>query len=267
MRTNILVLAVLLLPIRSAVGQSSVPEPVIDSAVCPFECCHFGDRRAEGRVVARVRPAPGAPSAYVISRGEVVRADHGDLRSAHPGKLVLRVPLRNPTAIFHPGVGDTIVIIGYYGEGQYGFRWHSVTVGNELWDAVGDTPDADRPLQVLPPNGTWWVQVTNRAGKSGWINAGHLVPNGFTGNGPGFSGSGGDSCADRAGNPAAAGATWTHSALTRPPQKRSVVRRADNGRETMKEFLVVSDPPPAVIRRHSDAAAPLPLTICESPRC
>src|ERR1019366_5372273 len=149
-----------------------------DSAVCPFECCHFGDWRAEGRVVARVRPAPGAPAASVISRGEVVRADHGDLRSAHPGKLVLRVPLRNPTAIFRPGVGDT--------------------------------PDAHRPLQVLPPNGTWWVQVTNRAGKSGWINAGHLVPDGFTGNGPGFSGSGGDSCADRAGNPAAAGATWTH---------------------------------------------------------
>ncbi len=195
MRTDILVLAVLLLPGRSAVGQSSVPEPVIDSAVCPYECCHLGEWRAKGRVVARVRPAPGAPAAYVISRGEVVRADHGDLRSAHPGKLVLRVPLRNPTASIHAGVGDTIEIIGYYGEGQWGYRWHGVTVGNdELWDPVRDTPDTDRPLQVSPPNGTWWVQVTNRAGKVGWISVAHLVPNGIRGIGPGFSGDGGDSC-------------------------------------------------------------------------
>lgn len=197
MKINLLVFAVLLIPVRAAVGQSSIPEPVIDSGVCPYECCHFGDWRAKGRVVARVRPAPGAAAAYVISRGEVVHADHGDLRSARPGKLVLRVPLRNPTVSFHPGVGDTIVIIGYYGEGQFGYRWRDVTVGeDELWGAVGDTPDGERPVQVVPTNGTWWVHVVNHAARSGWINAGHMVPNGFWGNGPSFSGSGGDSCSD-----------------------------------------------------------------------
>lgn len=194
MKTNILQLAVLLLPVRCVVGQSRVPEPVIDSAVCPFECCHLGPWRAEGRVVAHQRPASGAPVAYVISRGEVVRAVRGDLRSAHPGKLVLRAPLRNPTATFHPGVGDTILIAGYRGEGEYDWRWHDVTLGNNgFWEAVGDTSAAAQPSWIAPPNGTWWVQVINRRGKSAWIDAGHMVSDGFERDGLGFTGE--DSCA------------------------------------------------------------------------
>src|ERR1041384_5912608 len=175
MKVTLMCVAVLLLPLRPADGQSRIPEPVIDSAVCPFECCRLGFWRAEERVVARVRPASGAPVAFAISRGDTVRALHGDLRSAHPGKLVLRAPLRNPTATFYPGAGDTIVIAGYSGEGEYGWRWHGVTLGNnDFWQAVGDTSAAAQPRWIASPNGTWWVEVFTRQGKSGWTNAGHL---------------------------------------------------------------------------------------------
>lgn len=204
MKTIILCLAAIALPAGRTIAQSRIPEPVIDSAVCPFECCQLGPWRADGRVVAHTSPAAGAPVAYVIANGETVRAEHGDLRSAHPGQLVLRAPLQHPTATFHPGVNDTIVIFGCYGEGQYGYRWHDVTVGNdELWNAIGDISEVTRPTQVSPPNGTWWVAVTNSHGKSGWVNAGHLWGGGF-GDGPSFHGE--DSCSDRAGTSSGRGA-------------------------------------------------------------
>lgn len=192
MKTTTLWLVALIVPVRSVDGQSRVPEPVIDSSVCPFECCHFGPWRAADRVVAHVRPAAGAPVAFVIAPGEVVRALRGDLRSARPAGLILRVPLRNPTATFHPGVGDTIQIAGYEGEGEYHWRWHGVTLGNDdFWGAVGDTAAAAQPASFGSFNGTWWVLVTNQRGKSAWIDAGHIIPGGF-GDGPGFTGQ--DSC-------------------------------------------------------------------------
>ena len=193
MNSRIFWFGLLILPAGQLAGQSRRPEPVIDSAICPFECCRLGPWRAESRVVARSLPATGAPVAYVISRGEVVRAVHGDLRSAHPGRLVLRAPLRNPTATFHPGVGDTILIAGYRGEGEYDWRWHGVSLGNDdFWQAVGDTSAAVQPIWIAPVNGTWWVRVLNRQGRSGWIDAGHMLSDGF-GDGPIFAGE--DSCA------------------------------------------------------------------------
>lgn len=178
-------------------GQDRPPEPWRVAGVCPFECCHLGEWRARGPGVARISPDRSAKAAFRFARGDSVTAQSGEVRSAHLGRVVVRVPFTDenvPDTTFRPSVGDTVYITSYRGEGNWDvwYRGNSHSIGMFWPDHVGRQLDSAPGQLIFPPNGIWWVRVVNRQGQVGWIEGGHIVVNGFLWANPSFEGA--DSC-------------------------------------------------------------------------
>ena len=63
--------------------------------------------------------------------------------------------------------GDTVELLDYEGEGYQHVRWHGriLTVSTERWDSTGRS-DA---RVVREAGEAWWVHVTPRTGRPGWV--------------------------------------------------------------------------------------------------
>ncbi len=167
-------------------GVGSFPrpeEPYVEHGVCPFECCQYGPWVAASTV--QVFPAAGDTSRvlFVLNAGDSVRADSGLVSFERVGIVVVARPRREgidgeqlPSGEVTQGggldlaPGDTIIVLASAGEGVFHVWYH----GRSLW-LQAFWPD---PRIYPPPTGArvvqeareqWWVHVTDRIGRSGWV--------------------------------------------------------------------------------------------------
>jgi hypothetical protein len=169
---------------RGPRNPTSPAEPYIVRPACPFECCQYGEWQA--RTATPVYAAEGkvGQPLFTLRAGDSVRATTGNVHISRLGRVRIVGKVERGWAEFDehklpaPAVGDTVYLLSYAGEGhwQYWFRG-LVGTGPELWSepmSAGAVPG-----QLLAePVSEWWVQVTDRRGRSGWII---VPPQGFGG--------------------------------------------------------------------------------------
>jgi len=150
--------------------------------VCPFECCVYRDWVAEAPVLVRAGPRSGAQALATIATGERFEADTGFVRITSPQLVIVtgtveayRIRPRpdggEPDSL---GVGDTVLVLNYQGEGHY-----VLTDGTEMYSAGQFWPGEDgyepyggaRGRTLGRHEAEWWARVRTATGVEGWIDA------------------------------------------------------------------------------------------------
>lgn len=147
---------------------STVPRPrapLVLAGSCPGECCVYGDWLTSDitQVYRRANDTTGV--AFTLPPRTPLTAARGYVGVDTLGAAVLEadVPmyLANGDPQTIPG-GDTVILIGYQGEGFY-HAWHDGRVGEfSPFDSEGEAVF----LRELVAD--WWVEITSASG-DGWL--------------------------------------------------------------------------------------------------
>lgn len=149
---------------------------------CPFECCVYRDWVAEAPVVVRAEPSSSARVLATLAVGDRFEADTGFVHITSPQLVIVtgtveayRIRPRpdggEPDSL---GVGDTVLVLNYQGEGHY-----VLTDGTETYSAGQFWPGEDgyepyggaRGRTIGRHEAEWWAHVRTSAGVEGWIDA------------------------------------------------------------------------------------------------
>jgi hypothetical protein len=159
--------AILLLSSTLATAQK-MPPPAFESwGVCPFECCTYRQWTADGDIpVHRDRDEKSA-LVFRLHPGEAVDGLNGVVAAEQAGAVIIERPLRDgyvdgsdePQLALDPG--DVVYMVTPLGEGAYRF-WYQGKV------YVSGSDLRAMPTSGQPARFTWWKQVKNNAGKTGW---------------------------------------------------------------------------------------------------
>jgi len=169
---------------RGPRNPNSPAEPYIVRRACPFECCQYGEWQARTTTPVYATEGKSGQPLFTLRAGDSVRAMTGSVHVSRAGRVKIVSRVERGWAEFGEhkmpalAVGDTVYILSYAGEGHWEY-WSRglVGVGPELWS---------EPMNAGPPPGEllaepvreWWVQVTDRRGRSGWLI---VPPQGFDG--------------------------------------------------------------------------------------
>ena len=169
---------------RGSRHPNSPAEPYTTRPACPFECCQYGEWRARTESPVYATQGRVDEILFTLRPGDSVRATTGNVRIARVGRVKIVGKMERGWAEFGehklpvPAIGDTVYILSYAGEGGWEYWYRGlVGTGGELWTdrtAAGIVPG----LLVSEPVSEWWVRVTDRRGRSGWII---VPPEGFDG--------------------------------------------------------------------------------------
>lgn len=150
--------------------RAKLPEgALMRRGACPFECCVYGEWRAESAIPLVPRPAetPSAGSS-TLEPGAAFQADSGHVRVTGLALVAVTewvAPM--PQRRLEPG--DTLVLLDYVGEG-----FHSAWLDGEFvevsdfWSSATDRP---RGEVIGEHSSEWWVHATSSSGTSGWFRA------------------------------------------------------------------------------------------------
>jgi hypothetical protein len=169
-------------------GVHAPAVPYFSWNACPFECCRYGNWTALRDVTVRARRSTTAPAAFVVRKGERVRAVTGVVVTRRLGVVRALKPLSLGEGRHHVQVraGQSFYILHYWGEGYFAFWFDGATYS----DARYITPTSTEPHAlpgagvelVVTPKWEWWVRLRTSRGRTGWVSGNR-----------GFDGS--DSCA------------------------------------------------------------------------
>jgi hypothetical protein len=170
-------------------GQAPPRTPIVKRGACPFECCQLGRWIATDTMSVFAEQHGRGRPAFVLAKGDTVRADSADFFTLSLGAVLVRRPLKlaeylggevqEPPAtraeslalaeLQRPlAAGDTIYIVGHEPEvGDVVWAKGSLATVYQFWD--DDRRDRGGPaLLVRPIVHEWWVHITHN-GRRGWI--------------------------------------------------------------------------------------------------
>lgn len=154
--------------------RQRIPEDaLIRRGACPFECCVYRDWTATGAIPVVPDELSTASPIFTIAAGERFRADTGNVHVTSVAPVVVRDSVGDPP-YWSFGVGDTIVVLDYVGEGFYNV-WHEGDVKQvpAFW---ASTEQPGRAELIGSHETEWWVHVTMPDGRTGWIRADTAPP-------------------------------------------------------------------------------------------
>ncbi len=158
--------------------------PYIQKKVCPFECCQFGKWISKSPLKVYANEGDATRVSFTIAPGDSFIAVTGNVHMMRPGIVVVT----KPVAPFSPG--DTLYTLAYRGEGFIDV-WHRGKLENieMFWGPMSESsspaiksPRGSRYSGVLvsKPHMIWWVQITCRDGRSGWLKLVNTSDSGFS---------------------------------------------------------------------------------------
>jgi hypothetical protein len=150
--------------------QQLPPEVLVRGNACPFECCVYGEWRADTVIAMHAAPRATGTPVFSVPKGTRIKADSGvvfvtSLAFAVVADTVFRYSDKKAWLL----PGDTLVLLDPIGEG-YWTMWRRGEVLNEVPPFFESVPEPKRGHLVGRPQREWWVHaaVGNR---SGWFHA------------------------------------------------------------------------------------------------
>jgi hypothetical protein len=150
---------------------------VIERDTCQGEGCGYGPRRAGANIAVYDLDSDLATIRFFIRWGEDFTTLTSHLHHDPPGIAVLTEaltiePLDSDPIEITFAAGDTIMILGYRGEGVHGIRWR-----DRIHDVVAFWADPYRsPMReeaparlVREPVTSAWYRVRTGDGAEGWV--------------------------------------------------------------------------------------------------
>lgn len=149
----------------------AVPDSVLMRAgACPFECCVYGEWRADSVIPILAEPADGALPVDTLRPTDRFRARTGYVEVRGPAIVVVLDTVQGDAAAeiaFAPG--DTLVVLDYIGESFWNV-WHDGQVKeiSAFWGAEAGSP---KGAYYGDYRRAWWVNAEKPGGQSGWFRA------------------------------------------------------------------------------------------------
>ncbi|WP_061941962.1 hypothetical protein [Collimonas pratensis] len=166
--SRLLVLTVLLLSNTLAVAQNTPPPNYESWGVCPFECCTYREWTADGEIAVHQDRNEKSAVVFQLRSGQPVDGVNGVVVAEKPGVIIVDRAIRDgyikgsDQPQLSLSAGDVVYVVSPLGEGSYLF-WYEGKIyqsGNNL----AGMPGVDGRAAKM----TWWKQVRNKSGKSGW---------------------------------------------------------------------------------------------------
>lgn len=154
-----------------AASQVTPPVPYLDWGACPFECCKYGTWTALKDIpVYSARDAGKRPVA-TLHNGEKVAVTTGVVITLKAGEVELleekTLGEGHAPRLTIPK-GDRIYPLHYQGEG-YELFWYRGTASSSFIGATKPGTLYDGFRVVSAPVDEWWVRVSTRDGRKGWV--------------------------------------------------------------------------------------------------
>jgi hypothetical protein len=180
MKLKTAILAVLLLGFgNDAAGVSPFYE---DEGACPFECCTYREWTATELTVVHENRDSTSGVVFSLQPDEKVIGITGVVVTVEPGVAVVTRPLTVTCGAesLTARPGETFDLLHYEGEGFFKFKFRGrLCSGDVPWPtgtekehgSFGDRgPVLNHIRTESLPKTVWWVNLKNRAGKTGWSN-------------------------------------------------------------------------------------------------
>lgn len=171
MKLIALVVSLLCVVTSAAAAPPGPPTPYEKWGVCPFECCTYREWTARADVPVHASRDARSRVLFDLHAGDKFDALTGVVVTARAAKITVDHAVRDG---FVDGddkphlrlrTGDVLYMLTPLGEGAYLF-WYRGKVYQSGPDLAA-MPGADgKALQA-----TWWKQVRNKAGRTGWTSA------------------------------------------------------------------------------------------------
>lgn len=149
----------------------AVPDSVLmRTGACPFECCVYGEWRADSEIPLLAAPENDAVTIDTLHATERFRARTGYVEVTGPAIVVVMdtVPSDTGSAVaFAPG--DTLVVLDYVGESFWNV-WHEDAV-HQISGFWGAEVGAPKGAYYGDYRREWWVNAESPRGRSGWFRA------------------------------------------------------------------------------------------------
>jgi hypothetical protein len=150
---------------------------VIERDTCEGEGCGYGPVRADANIAVYDLDSDLATIQFFIRRGEDFTTLTSHLYHEPPGLAVLTEALIIESLDYGPielafEAGDTIMILGYRGEGVHGIQWrgriHDVVA---FWaDPYRSPTRKEAPAKLVrEPVTTTWYKIRAADGAEGWV--------------------------------------------------------------------------------------------------
>lgn len=171
---KVLVVSFLMSAATMATAQEKPPSRFESWGVCPFECCTYREWTADADVPVHQQRSDRSAVLFHLRSGEAFDALTGVVVTENPAPVTIDRAVRDgyiegkeaPQLSFVEG--DVIYKLAPLGEGAFRF-WYR-----------GKTYDSGTDLAAMPGvegkgmTLTWWKQVRNKAGKTGWTRSDHF---------------------------------------------------------------------------------------------
>jgi hypothetical protein len=133
--------------------------PYEDSGACPFEGCTYRCWTANKDTVIKSGKGAKSSASFTVKKGEQVVGITGTVITTRAGRA--RVMKNMNLAGAKVNAGQMVYLLTYLGEGYYK-AWY----GGKIIDGV----DLKGFKLIEKPKYTWWVQIQEKNGQSGWSN-------------------------------------------------------------------------------------------------
>ncbi|GEM_PF-960412 len=172
------------------VDMPSLPVPFYDRGACPFEGCTYRQWKATADILVHQDHSGGSPVTFTVGKGEWVTGLTGVVVITNPGKIRILRHIRFGTTAVYGQTGEILSALTNEGEGFYkgwfkgklisglGSEWASTgrnacagakpagcTIGLEL-----KSVDQLAGEFLERAKSTWWVQIRNSRGQTGWTD-------------------------------------------------------------------------------------------------
>jgi hypothetical protein len=162
----------LLLNALTAIARDTPPNPYHSWGVCPFECCTYREWTADADVAVHAKRSEQAPVLFHLRRGESFDALTGVVVTRNPAAIKVSQAVRDgyvegsdePQLSLKPG--DVVYMLTPLGEGAYLF-WYK----GKVYRAGSIEMQGNPGIEWKGMSLTWWKQVRNKAGKTGWTRS------------------------------------------------------------------------------------------------
>lgn len=168
---RLLALAILLFSHTLTIAQKMPPHNFESWGVCPFECCTYREWTADDDIPVHKERNDKSAVVFRLQRGQAVDGVNGVVVAEKPGAVTIDRTVRDgyvegneqPQLSLH--AGDVVYMVSPLGEGAYLF-WYQGKIYQSGNDLTGMPGVDGREAKI-----TWWKQVRNKSGKSGWTNS------------------------------------------------------------------------------------------------